>query len=93
MTQYSALTHSCVPAADPPVLFVPRRHVLFKMSETAMEMALAPVFYCCIALDHVAQRPAALPTTSVFSTSVIPFVLKVFTAAHALRQKHLRVSE
>lgn len=71
-----------------PDLFVHRHRALHKVTDRAMELALAPVFFCCIALDRM-SRPTAIPTTSVFSASVITFVLKVLTIATELRQKHL----
>lgn len=73
-----------------PNLFVRRQRALHQVTDRAVELALAPVFFCCIALDRV-SRPTSLPCTSVFSTSIITFVLNVLTVATELRQKHLPI--
>lgn len=71
-----------------PDLFVGRHRALHKVTDRAVELALAPVFFFCIALDRL-SRPTAISFTSVFSVSIISFVLKVFTITTELRQKHL----
>lgn len=70
-----------------PSLFVRRYRALHKITDRAVELALAPVFFCCIALDRV-SRPTAIPSTSVFSANVITFMLGVLTITTELRQKH-----